>query len=180
MKAVFVFLITFVLIGGAGWLFWRQTQDINNLAANLATLTGSHTPAPIAKNAPAGTTDPSRVVTFPDGLKVEDLLIGPGLEVRAGDLISVHYIGTLADGKKFDSSYDRNEPLVTILGAGKAIKGWDQGISGMKIGGKRRLIIPPDLAYGEKGFENLIPPNATITFEIELLDARSATTAGAK
>jgi FKBP-type peptidyl-prolyl cis-trans isomerase len=94
------------------------------------------------------------------------------LEVRPGDIISVHYTGTLTNGTKFDSSLDRGEAFATILGAGKVIQGWDLGIPGMKVGGKRKLVIPSNLGYGERGAGGVIPPNATLIFEIELLDAR--------
>ena len=104
-----------------------------------------------------------------EALKVEDLKVGTGAEAKAGQPVSVHYVGTLTDGKKFDSSRDRNEPFSFRLGAGQVIKGWDQGVAGMKIGGLRKLTIPSHLAYGERGFSNLIPPNSTLVFEVELM-----------
>ena len=102
-------------------------------------------------------------------LQIEDLVAGLGEEAKEGDRVSVNYLGTLSDGTKFDSSYDRNEPFSFTLGAGEVIQGWDAGVSGMKVGGKRKLTIPPDLAYGESGAGSAIPPNATLIFEIELL-----------
>jgi FKBP-type peptidyl-prolyl cis-trans isomerase len=102
-------------------------------------------------------------------LKVEDLVQGNGAEAVAGKKVSVHYTGTLTDGSKFDSSLDRGRPFDFPLGGGRVIKGWDQGVAGMKVGGKRRLTIPPELAYGERGFPPVIPPNSTLIFEIELL-----------
>jgi len=105
-------------------------------------------------------------------LKSEDIQVGNGDEAKAGKTVSVHYTGTLTDGSKFDSSHDRGKPFEFQLGAGRVIKGWDQGVVGMKIGGKRKLVIPSDLAYGERGFPPVIPPNSTLVFEIELLGIR--------
>ena len=102
-------------------------------------------------------------------LKQEDLVVGSGAEAVAGKTVSVHYTGKLTDGTKFDSSLDRGRPFDFPLGGGRVIKGWDQGVAGMKVGGKRRLTIPPELAYGERGFPPVIPPNSTLVFEIELL-----------
>ncbi|HQR07192.1 MAG TPA: FKBP-type peptidyl-prolyl cis-trans isomerase [Gemmatales bacterium] len=103
------------------------------------------------------------------GLQYEDLTLGQGAAAQAGDQVQVHYTGWLAEGKKFDSSLDRNQPFVFVLGKGMVIKGWDEGVAGMKPGGKRKLIIPSDLAYGTRGFSSIIPPNAVLTFDVELL-----------
>ena len=105
-------------------------------------------------------------------LKSEDLLVGNGDEATTGKTVSVHYTGTLMDGSKFDSSIDRGKPFEFQLGAGRVIKGWDQGVVGMKVGGKRKLTIPSDLAYGARGFPTVIPPDSTLVFEIELLGVR--------
>lgn len=111
--------------------------------------------------------------TLPSGLQVDDVKVGAGAEAKAGDDVSVHYTGWLyADqtaGQKFDSSKDRGEPFSFPLGAGHVIKGWDEGVAGMKIGGTRRLIIPPAMGYGARGAGGVIPPNATLLFEVDLL-----------
>jgi len=112
------------------------------------------------------------VVTTPSGLQYVDLVKGNGRVAQAGETVVVHYTGWLKDGTKFDSSKDRKKPFNFQLGAGRVIKGWDEGVVGMKIGGTRKLIIPPDLGYGARGAGQAIPPNATLTFEVELLDLR--------
>lgn len=105
-------------------------------------------------------------------MQVTDIVVGTGAEATAGKRVSVHYVGTLTDGKKFDSSRDRSEPFEFALGRGQVIKGWDQGVQGMKVGGTRKLVIPPDLAYGARGFPPVIPPGSTLVFEVELLGVR--------
>ena len=104
------------------------------------------------------------------GLQYWDIKEGTGDVAKAGKQVKVHYTGWLADGKKFDSSVDRGEPFSFPLGAGKVIKGWDEGVQGMKVGGKRQLRIPPDLGYGARGAGGLIPPNSTLVFDVELLE----------
>lgn len=103
-------------------------------------------------------------------LVIEDIKVGKGPAAKAGDRVSVHYTGRLLDGSKFDSSLDRGQPFQFTLGQGMVIKGWDEGVVGMKKGGKRKLTIPPDLAYGKRGSPPKIPPDSTLTFDIELLD----------
>jgi FKBP-type peptidyl-prolyl cis-trans isomerase len=107
-----------------------------------------------------------------DSLKIEDLQLGDGTEAASGKRVTVHYVGTLTDGSKFDSSRDRGEGFTFRLGAGEVIKGWDQGVAGMKIGGLRKLTIPHQLAYGDRGYPPVIPPKATLVFEVELLEVR--------
>lgn len=106
------------------------------------------------------------------GLTITDLTLGEGAEAAAGQTVVVHYRGTLENGKQFDASYDRVTPFSFPLGAGRVIKGWDEGVQGMKVGGKRKLVIPPDLAYGSRGAGGVIPPDATLIFEVELLDVK--------
>jgi FKBP-type peptidyl-prolyl cis-trans isomerase len=105
-------------------------------------------------------------------LKIEDVVVGTGDEAKKGKTVSVHYTGWLTDGKKFDSSKDRGQPFSFPVGAGHVIRGWDDGVAGMKVGGKRKLTIPPDLGYGPRGAGGVIPPNATLIFEVELLGVR--------
>lgn len=117
----------------------------------------------------------SIMIDTPSGLQYEDTRVGDGAEAKAGRQVSVHYTGWLYEdgrqGAKFDSSRDRNEPFSFPLGAGHVIKGWDEGVQGMKVGGRRTLIIPPALGYGARGAGGVIPPNATLQFDVELLGA---------
>lgn len=111
-------------------------------------------------------------ITTPSGLQIEDLALGQGPAAAAGQTVSVHYTGWLSDGRQFDSSRDRAEPFDFPLGRGYVIPGWDEGVQGMQVGGVRRLTIPPQLAYGTRGAGGVIPPNATLVFEVELLAIR--------
>ena len=106
------------------------------------------------------------------GIQIEELRPGAGAEAVAGKTVTVHYVGTLTNGQKFDSSRDRGSGFSFRLGAGEVIAGWDQGVAGMKIGQMRRLTISPDLAYGARGFPPVIPPNSTLVFEVELLSVK--------
>ena len=103
------------------------------------------------------------------GLQYWDIRVGPGAEAKRGDKVRVHYTGWLTNGKKFDSSVDAHRPYSFTLGEGSVIKGWDEGVAGMKAGGKRQLRIPPELAYGDQGYKNIIPPKTTLIFDVELL-----------
>ncbi len=114
----------------------------------------------------------SDYVTTVSGLKYYDFVVGTGAEVKTGDSVSVHYTGWLADGAMFDSSLDRGQPLQFVVGIGQVIPGWDEGLSTMKVGGKRQLVIPPELGYGPSGASGVIPPNATLIFEVELLEVK--------
>jgi FKBP-type peptidyl-prolyl cis-trans isomerase len=137
----------------------------------------SPTPKPAAKvvkkavkKAPAKAT--SKTVTTASGLKYQVLKTGTGAVAKAGQSVSVHYTGWLTNGKKFDSSVDRGQPFEFNLGAGQVIRGWDEGVAGMKVGEKRKLTIPADLGYGAAGAGGAIPPNATLVFDVELLGVK--------
>ncbi len=106
------------------------------------------------------------------GLQVQDLVEGDGMQARPGRTVVVHYTGWLKDGFKFDSSLDRHDPFSFPLGSGRVIRGWDEGVDGMRVGGRRRLTVPPDLGYGAAGAGGVIPPNATLLFEVELLQVQ--------
>ena len=109
-----------------------------------------------------------------NGLEIQDVIVGSGVEAKKGDIVSAHYVGTLSNGQKFDSSYDHGQPFSFTLGGGMVIQGWDFGLVGMRVGGKRKLIIPPDLGYGDRNIgEGLIPPNSTLFFDVELMAAQT-------
>jgi FKBP-type peptidyl-prolyl cis-trans isomerase len=116
--------------------------------------------------------DEQPMISTPSGLQFRDDVVGTGQQANAGNHVTVHYTGTLMDGRKFDSSKDRGKPFEFDLGAGRVIRGWDEGVEGMKVGGRRTLVIPPDLGYGSRGAGGVIPPNATLRFEVELLGVR--------
>lgn len=115
--------------------------------------------------------DGGKTVTTATGLKYVDVVVGKGASPAAGKSVKVHYTGTLENGKKFDSSVDRNQPFSFTIGVGQVIPGWDEGVMTMKVGGKRKLTIPSNLGYGARGAGGAIPPNATLLFDVELLDA---------
>lgn len=167
VKHTFIYLVVIVLVSIAGWFFMNKIKNNSN-NADLGSLVAEEesTPAPEAEN---GDNEEEKWVKLPNGLQILDVVIGPGREAKEGDVVAAHYAGTLEDGTKFDSSYDRGQPFSFILGGGMVIKGWDLGLVGMKVGGKRKLIIPSALGYGARGAGGVIPPNATLHFDIELL-----------
>lgn len=162
-KGVYVgVMIAAVSIGVAIYFFSGKSQVQNQplqTSESLDTIEVSASPSPQSSAAP----------TKMEGFKIEDIRVGTGDEAVSGKKITVNYSGTLTDGTKFDSSYDRGEPFTFNLGAGEVIQGWDKGFAGMKVGGKRKLTIPADLGYGSSGAGGVIPPNATLIFEVELL-----------
>ncbi len=175
VKNIFVFIVLIIFIGAAGWLLFKKGESVsdNDLFSSPSTSVN-----PSLSPTSSGT----NVVTMENGLQIQDIKVGTGKEAKAGDTISVHYVGMLESGQKFDSSYDRNQPAAFQVGVGSLIKGWDEGIPGMKVGGKRKLIVPASLGYGSAGVpardaqgrvipgQYVIPPNATLVFEVELLD----------
>lgn len=156
--------LAFLVVAGGIYIFSSKNSNNQPLASSSPSATIEPSVAPVATSSAA-----TKTTTTMDGLKIEDERLGTGAEATAGHKITVNYSGTLTDGTKFDSSYDRGTPFSFNLGAGEVIKGWDEGFAGMKVGGKRKLTIPPELGYGANGAGNLIPPNATLIFEVELL-----------
>ena len=144
-----------------------------NESAQKTTSTSSESTSSTTSPAPAATPEGSggKVHKLASGLQYEDVVVGSGKMAEPGMNVSVHYTGTLTDGTKFDSSHDRGQPLQFQLGSGRVIQGWEEGIKGMRIGGKRKLVIPPDLGYGANG-GGPIPPNATLLFDVELVDVK--------
>lgn len=140
------------------------------LSASLSAQTTSHRTTPVRvpnTNAPTKVTGDG--VKTESGLQYWDIKAGTGQVANDGDRVKVHYTGWFTNGKKFDSTVDANQPYSFNLGKGEVIKGWDEGIAGMKVGGKRQLRIPPELAYGDAGFKTIVPPNATLIFDVQLL-----------
>ena len=148
---------------------WQVPAGLALLALFVSALAACAPPAAPAKESSSVSTE----ITTPSGLRYTDVVVGTGAEPRSGQTAVVHYTGWLTDGKKFDSSKDRGQPFSFPLGQGRVIKGWDEGVATMRVGGKRVLTIPPDLGYGARGTPGgPIPPNATLKFEVELLDVR--------
>lgn len=129
-------------------------------------------PKAAATAAPTTGTPGGAVHKLPSGLVYEDLVVGDGTMADPGLTAMVHYTGWLTDGTKFDSSFDRGKPLTFVLGQHQVIDGWEQGVKGMRVGGKRKLTVPPEMGYGAQGYSGLIPPNATLVFEVQLLDVK--------
>ena len=161
---------TIALIALAGCQ--EKTATTQNQTGATATAKATPPKADSAGASMSGTqASAAAEVTTPSGLKYQDLVLGDGAVAEPGKTVSVHYTGWLTDNTKFDSSLDRGQPFEFILGQGQVIRGWDEGVKGMRVHGKRRLTIPSDLGYGPRGM-GPIPPNATLLFEVELLDVK--------
>ena len=152
------------LIDASGKVVWEgfPVPELEGIRKRIEKALSEVKPAPPAE---------AKEVKTPSGLRYVDLALGTGAEAKSGDELKVHYTGWLEDGKKFDSSVG-GKPFEFILGARQVIKGWDEGLAGMKVGGKRKLVIPPALGYGDRGAGKEIPPGATLIFEVELLDVQ--------
>ena len=145
-------------------------SELSQTPPVIATVTQNNTL--IADNTMTDAARSEDVVTTPSGLKYIDVTEGTGDSPKTGQTVTVHYTGTLENGKKFDSSRDRGTPFEFKIGVGQVIKGWDEGVGTMKVGGKRQLMIPPELGYGARGAGGVIPPNATLNFDVELLGVK--------
>ncbi len=170
-------LLASTLLGGVACSNLTSPPREEAIQAEPVTATGTGHAAGAEKKPeakPTPTAEPPKPTPPKDEkpLEKKDLVVGKGPEAKAGDKIAVHYVGTLTDGKEFDSSRKRNAPFEFMLGRGNVIRGWDQGVEGMKVGGKRKLTIPPSLAYGERGSPPVIPPSATLVFEVELVEIK--------
>lgn len=145
----------------------RRAMIVGMVASSLALAACGE-----SDNKQKGSNVAGETVKLPDGLQYQDLVTGTGASPKPGQTAVVHYTGWLQDGKKFDSSVDRGKPFEFKVGSGQVIKGWDEGVATMKVKGKRKLTIPPELGYGARGAGGVIPPNATLTFDVELLDIK--------
>jgi len=187
IKGFFIGAFVVVLVGATGWLWYSRVFITNATTASIIDITnGTSTPTPsvgevalqdfkkiMNPSSDAQSPASAQTHTLEGGLKVTDTKIGTGAQAVEGLAVAVHYTGRLADGTVFDSSVSRGKPFEFVLGKGMVIRGWDIGVQGMKVGGKRTLVIPPALAYGEAGAGGVIPPNATLTFDVELLAVQS-------
>ena len=172
MKSILL-SVGFMLVCVVVLVFAQVGNKVNSAtAANLTTTTPAPTSVTQNQTLIASNTMSDNVVTTPSGLKYIELEEGTGATPEPGQTVVVHYTGTLENGKKFDSSRDRNTPFEFKIGIGQVIKGWDEGLSTMKVGGRRQLIIPADLGYGSRGAGGVIPPNATLLFDVELLGVK--------
>lgn len=157
-----IYIVIVCLLVAVAWVFVKKVKTVSD-NSGLNNLT----------NNKMEKTNGNSWTKFANGLEMQDVVVGDGKEAKEGDTVSAHYLGTLSDGKKFDSSYDRGEPFTFVLGEGFVIKGWDLGLVGMRVGGKRKLVIPPGLGYGSNSVgDGIIPPNSTLYFDIELVGVK--------
>ena len=160
-----MYIIVIAIVAVGVWLFMRKGSG----TADLYEASPTTSPNIVLSESPTATASPAgKIITTASGLQYQDQVVGTGPVAKAGQTVSVQYTGTLTDGTKFDSSYDRGEAFSFKLGAGQVIKGWDEGVAGMKVGGKRILAIPPALGYGAQA-NGPIPANSTLIFEVELV-----------
>lgn len=155
MKKYGIIVICIVLVFIMSFVLWSRQSGNGKIESGTVSLQQRNQP------------------TMTDQLIIEDIAVGSGNAVKSGDTVVIHYEGTLPTGEVFDSSYKRGQPFATAIGVGRVIKGWDEGVVGMKVGGKRKLTIPPDKAYGAQGVPGAIPPNATLIFTLELLEIKT-------
>ena len=174
IKNTFIYVILLIFIGVAVWFFVQKSENSENSEAGKLIGQATTTPTPMLQdNNISSPVAEVKWTKLDNDLQYQDVVVGSGREAKPGDMVAAHYSGTLVDGTKFDSSYDRGEPFAFILGGGMVIKGWDMGIEGMKVGGKRKLIIPPQLGYGAQA-RGPIPANATLLFDVELMAVQGA------
>lgn len=165
-KTIFAITLIVIFFGGAIFIFYKKSNSVQNAGTEL-NLQATPTPTPIAPLE-------NNITTMDNGLKIQDLKVGTGAQAKTGDTITVNYSGSLENGTVFDASAKHGGPAIFQIGVGQLIKGWDIGIPGMKIGGKRKLVVPPSLGYGSQDVGNgLIPPNSILIFEVELLAVQS-------
>jgi FKBP-type peptidyl-prolyl cis-trans isomerase len=173
MKNVFMYIIVIAIVAVGTWLFMRKGSGTADLYSASSSPTESVSPVAPVTISPTATPKPTnKVITTTDGLQYQDEVVGSGAVAKAGQMVAVNYTGMFTNGTKFDSNVDPSfghvQPFTFQLGVGQVIKGWDEGVAGMKVGGKRKLIIPATLGYGAQG-QGPIPANSTLLFEVELL-----------
>lgn len=167
-NSIFLNILGYMVV--VGIITFAIIYSLNNYKTPISEVPAVQTP--VANSSEVVQNNDMQNEATPGQLQIQDTVVGTGAEAVTGSSVTVDYVGTLTDGTKFDSSIDRGEPFTFNLGAGQVIQGWDQGVFGMKVGGKRMLLIPPELGYGPQGMGEAIPPNATLIFEVELLDVK--------
>ena len=166
-KSVYIFTILAVFVAIAVWFVAQKTKEVD-----VGTSDVQRTSDVVNSSDDTGIEETGEPIQYDNGLVVRDIVVGTGKIAENGDTLSAHYVGALEDGTVFDESYGRGQPIQFVLGSGQLIKGWDLGLVGMKEGGKRKLLIPPERGYGARGAGNIIPPNAALLFEIELVSVQ--------